>query len=54
MPNMSHCRFTNTLDDLRECYDHWDDDLGAGEAEARERLLIVCQRVVDNYADEGC
>lgn len=25
MSNMAYCRFQNTLEDLRDCYAHWDD-----------------------------
>ncbi len=50
MANMSHCRFQNTLEDLRDCYDNLDDsDLSEEEAKARKRLVKVCQSIVDDY-----
>ena len=49
MANMSYCRFENTLADLRDCEEHWDEKLGEDETKARARLLGVCQRIVDNY-----
>ena len=49
MANMGYCRFRNTLDDLRDCYDNLDDnDLSEEEAKARRRLVKVCQSVVDD------
>ncbi len=49
MGNMSYCRFQNTLEDLRDCYDNLDDDLSEkkDEARARVKLVGVCQRIVD-------
>lgn len=52
MANMSHCRFTNTLDDLRDCMEHWDDDLSEEESWSRERLLKLCSRIAADYGDE--
>lgn len=53
MPNMSYCRFENTLGDLRDCMDNWDDSgLSDTEKEARTRLLELCRTVVENCADE--
>ena len=52
MSNMSHCRFHNTLHDLRDCYEHWDDDLSEEEVKAREILLRVCKKIVANFDQE--
>ena len=50
--NMSHCRFQNTLLDLRDCADHMDDtDLSRDEASARIRLIKVMVDIADNYRD---
>ena len=51
MGNMSYCRFTNTLEDLRDCYDNIDDieDLSEEEARARERLIKLCKDIADDY-----
>jgi hypothetical protein len=46
MPNMAHCRFQNTLLDLRDCYEHMDDDdLSDEEKDARQELLELCDRI---------
>jgi len=56
MANMSHCRFENTLEDLRDCHDHWDDDdeatLSTFEQKAKIRLLNLCKSVVNAYGEE--
>jgi hypothetical protein len=47
MPNLSYCRFENTLADLRDCYDAIGDtaDLSADEREAREELIALCHAI---------
>lgn len=52
MPNMSYCRFQNTLDDLQDCYDNMDEDLDAYEADAREKLIKLCVAIAQDYGDE--
>ena len=58
MANMSYCRFQNTANDLDDCYEHIDDDLGADEAHARERLIDLCRQIAewadatDDWGDE--
>jgi hypothetical protein len=43
---MSYCRFRNTLDDLRDCYDHLNDKgLSEEEATARKSLAELCRDV---------
>lgn len=50
MPNMSYCRFHNTLGDLRDCLEHMeDDDLSSEETMERERLIKLCERIAANY-----
>ena len=40
---MSYCRFENTLSDLKDCYNHIDDDnLSREEERAREELIELC------------
>ncbi len=52
MSNMSYCRFQNTLRDLRDCYENWDDDdISQEEQRARDRLLKVCQEIVEAYGE---
>jgi len=47
MSNMSYCRFENTLQDLRDCYDNIDDDdLSETEEQAREELIELCKDIV--------
>ena len=52
MPNMSHCRFHNTLRDLVDCIDHMDDELSPEEAEAHNKLLLLCARLASDYAGD--
>jgi hypothetical protein len=40
---MSYCRFENTLRDLRDCYEYFDDEgLLEDEQKAREELISLC------------
>lgn len=51
MANMSYCRFENTLNDLKDCTEHMeDDDLSPSEAHCRERML----RLIKTLALEYC
>ncbi len=53
MSNMSYCRFRNTLEDLRDCYDNMDDnDLSDEERAARRRLIKLARQSADIYGDE--
>lgn len=53
MSNMSHCRFQNTLDDLRDCREALSDsldplaDLSEEEAKAARNLIKLCRRIAD-------
>jgi hypothetical protein len=49
MMNMAHCRFTNTLEALRECYEHIEDAVPAPEDRARQRLLALIRRIESEY-----
>lgn len=50
--NMSHCRFQNTLMDLRDCQEAMDDrDLSDEEREARAELIDVCWRIALDYGN---
>lgn len=53
MPNMSYCRFENTVEDLRDCYDNINElnDLSEDEQRARLRLIRLCQKIVDEAED---
>jgi hypothetical protein len=48
MANMSYCRFRNTLNDLRDCENSFDDINSIEELVAAKRLLQTCQRIVDS------
>ena len=58
---MSYCRFRNTLQDLDDCYEHWE-DLVEEETEdevrddeeirARERILELCEQIVQAYSEK--
>ena len=52
MGNMSYCRFQNTLGDLRDCYENFDDYVSPDEAKARERLHKLCQDIIENFDPE--
>lgn len=53
MSNMSYCRFTNTLEDLRDCYDHIDEQLPEGaEAKSRRKLIALCAKIADDYRED--
>ena len=52
--NMSYCRFTNTLQDLRDCYNNMDgdDELSTEEQRAKEKLIKLCVRIATEYSDD--
>jgi hypothetical protein len=53
MPNMSYCRFENTLEDLKDCYDalmeesprELMEEASQYEKDAIIRLLEVCEKI---------
>lgn len=47
MPNMSYCRFQNTVRDLADCEEHLDDTLTGDEKDARDRLIRICKRIAE-------
>lgn len=53
MANMGYCRFTNTLGDLRDCYDHMEDVTEGSTEETRARTYLVrlCKRIAEEYED---
>jgi hypothetical protein len=56
MPNMSYCRFRNTLDDLNDCYDCSEmndpESLTDGEKRARLKIIELCRLIAADYAEE--
>jgi hypothetical protein len=50
---MEYCRFQNTLNDLRNCQEHFDDqDLSKKEHQARIRMYDICKDIADNFERE--
>ncbi|MFA5216895.1 hypothetical protein [Sulfuricurvum sp.] len=52
---MSYCRMQNTYHDLRDVEEHInDDDMSKDELSARENIISLCKRIIDNAvpADE--
>jgi hypothetical protein len=49
MMNMAHCRFNNTFQALRECFDYFDDKLSPEENKARVKLLSLVRKIASNY-----
>lgn len=53
MANMPHCRFRNTVQSLRECYDVMDEEeLSDEEARARKTLVKLCSDIASDYGDD--
>ena len=49
MANMGYCRFQNTVNDLRDCVQHWDDEeLSPEEAKARFHIFRLALRIMAN------
>lgn len=53
---MSYCRFINTLQDLRDCYDHMNDDNDDGmsdeEKRAKKGLIDLCKEIACDFEDK--
>jgi len=49
MANMSYCRFENTYDDLRDCFNNWGGDLSESEEDYRERMIKLCEDIANYY-----
>ena len=52
MANMSYCRFQNTVGDLRDCLENWEEELSEEEMRAQKRLLNICQQIVAWYGED--
>ena len=54
MSNMSYCRFSNTLEDLLDCYENIDDasELSEGEQGARASLIELCYDIALSHCYE--
>lgn len=54
MANMSYVRFQNTVTDLRDCYEHIDNEnLSKEENRARTHLVTVCRQIAALFDDEA-
>ena len=53
MSNMDYCRFQNTVDDLQDCIDAWEDVSSAEEKKAQARMLKLCKQIVEEYGEEA-
>lgn len=52
MSNMSYARFENTLKDLRDCYQHMEENPCSDEEEkARKALIKLCLKIADEYSE---
>jgi hypothetical protein len=53
MPNMSYCRFSNTLADLEDCYENIDvSELSPAEEKARKRLIKLCSQIAADCGED--
>lgn len=54
MPNMSYCRFRNTLEDRKDCERNMDLDEERAvpqEVRARQKLIDLCKQIASEYGD---
>ncbi len=49
--NMSHCRFENTLEGLRDCVEYMEDELSESEERYRKRLLELIKELAIGYCN---
>jgi hypothetical protein len=50
---MIYCRFENTLRNLRDCYENFDEqDLSAYEEKARKNMIKLCVEIALDYGHE--
>lgn len=52
MTNMKHCRFHNTLLNLRDCLEAMEEEVSEWEGKERTQLIHLCRRIADSYSDE--
>ena len=57
MPNMSYCRFRNTVQDLRDCNENWhdskEDPLSPDKAVARDEMLQLIEDMYYEHCEEN-
>ena len=51
MPNMSYCRFENTLRSLMDCYENLEENENLSESETRASLELIelCAEIAEIY-----
>lgn len=47
MGNMDYCKFENTLTDLQECWERFDDCNSESEQKARKKLITLCKEIAE-------
>lgn len=52
MSNMSYCRFENTVADVLDCIDNWDNVESDSEIDARFELLALARQIVEDFGEE--
>lgn len=53
MSNMGYCRFRNTLEDLRDCWDNLYEILDSKEEIiARNKLIIMCANIASEWGED--
>lgn len=51
---MSYCRWENTLSDLEDCVESWDDGVAnRDEARARKRLVELAEELLSLYRNDS-
>jgi uncharacterized protein YerC len=51
MANLPYCRFQNTLRDLKDCAQYFDDELSVPEHKARLKMLEIIKELAEYEAD---
>ena len=51
MANMAYCRFENTLSDLHDCFENWEEKLSESEQAAQRRMLKLCEKIAAEYGE---
>jgi hypothetical protein len=47
MSNMSYCRYSNTLEDLKDCYRNLlSNEISEDESKSRKELIELCKDIV--------
>lgn len=51
MANMSYCRFENTYQDLKDCYDNFEslEDLSESEQRYAKKIYELCKKFADTF-----